>query len=133
MQEDKRKHLEMIQSVINRLSTNSFLLKGWSVLLVSGMLALAVNSENWNFVYLAFLPVIALWVLDGFFLWQERLYRNLYDEVRQKDAKLVDFSMSIHHLKHTTSWLSAIFSRTLVLFHGILFLVLMIISLYSFC
>ena len=28
---NKHKHLELIQGVINRLSTKSFLLKGWSV------------------------------------------------------------------------------------------------------
>ena len=39
-------HLEMIQNVVNRLSRNSFLLKGWSVILVSAFFALAaVNSK----------------------------------------------------------------------------------------
>jgi hypothetical protein len=32
---DKIKHLEMIQAVISRLANNSFLLKGWSITLVS--------------------------------------------------------------------------------------------------
>ena len=33
--QQKLKHLEFIQGVINRLATNSFLMKGWSVVLVA--------------------------------------------------------------------------------------------------
>ena len=36
--ESKIRHLEMIQGVINRLSTNSFLLKGWSLSLITGLI-----------------------------------------------------------------------------------------------
>ena len=73
----REKHLELIQGVINRMAGNSFHLKGWSVVLVSALFALAASDANINFVYLAFLPAIAFWVLDGYFLWQERMYRKL--------------------------------------------------------
>ena len=53
---DKQKHLEMIQSVINRLSTNSFLLKGLSVTLFSALLALSTNNRYVNLVYIAYIP-----------------------------------------------------------------------------
>ncbi len=39
--EAKLKHLEMIQGVVNRMASNSFQLKGWSVVLVSALFALA--------------------------------------------------------------------------------------------
>jgi len=64
--EKKLKHLEMIQGVINRMAHCSFLLKGWSVILLSGLFALAAKEANLLFVYLAYLPVIAFWVLDGY-------------------------------------------------------------------
>jgi len=35
--EKKLKHLEMLQGVINRMANNSFLLKGWSVVLISAL------------------------------------------------------------------------------------------------
>ena len=44
--ERKGKHLEFIQGTVNRLSTNSFLLKGWSVVLVSALFALASADFN---------------------------------------------------------------------------------------
>ena len=34
--ENKIKHLEIIQGVINRMAGNSFALKGWAVTLVAG-------------------------------------------------------------------------------------------------
>ena len=72
----------MILRIVDRLSTNSFLLKGWSVVLVSALFALAAKDAKVLFVYLCYFPAIAFWGLDGFFLWQERLYRQLYDKVR---------------------------------------------------
>ena len=79
---NKQAHLEMIQGVVNRLSHNSFLLKGWSVILVSALFALAAKDSQLLFVYLAYFPAISFWCLDGYFLRQERLFRKLYDHVR---------------------------------------------------
>ena len=38
--ENYRKHLEIIQGVINRMASNSFSLKGWAVTLVVGIFTL---------------------------------------------------------------------------------------------
>jgi hypothetical protein len=56
--ENKTKHMEFIQGVINRLSTNSFLLKGWSVVLVSALFALSASDSNSAFIFLAYIPAI---------------------------------------------------------------------------
>jgi hypothetical protein len=56
--ERKYTHLEMIQGIVNRLSPNSFLLKGWPVVLVSAMFALAAKDTQLLFVYLAYFPAI---------------------------------------------------------------------------
>ena len=115
---EKTKHLEFIQGVVNRLSTNSFLLKGWSVVLVSALFALAANNANELFIYLAYFPAIAFWILDGYFLWQERLFRALYDRVRVLEETEIDFSMDTSIVENALkSWADATFSKTLVLFH----------------
>ena len=44
--ENKLKHLEMIQGIINRMASNSFALKGWSVTLVAGIFALSSKDAN---------------------------------------------------------------------------------------
>jgi len=78
-------------------------------------------------VYLAYVPGFLFWGLDGYFLWQERLYRALYDSVREKAEAQVDFSMDTGPFKSTTSWLSAVISRTLLAFHGGLMLAVVIV------
>ncbi len=119
--EKKQAHLEMIQGVVNRLSHNSFLLKGWSVVLISALFALAASGENTRFICVAYFPVIAFWCLDGYFLRQERLFRKLFDHVRELDEDEIDFSMDRSKVEDKVkSWLRVTFSKTLILFHGII-------------
>ncbi|MCP4257250.1 MAG: hypothetical protein GY774_06945 [Planctomycetes bacterium] len=124
----REKHLELIQGVINRMAGNSFHLKGWSVVLVSALFALAASDAKIAFVYLAFLPAIAFWVLDSYFLWQERMYRKLYDAVRKVQEDKTDFSMNAYRYKdEVTTWLATCFSTTLLIFHGIIVLAIVIV------
>ena len=44
-------HLQMIQAVITRMASNSFLIKGWSVTLVAALFALAAANTNGVFVF----------------------------------------------------------------------------------
>jgi hypothetical protein len=134
--ENKLKHLELVQGVINRLSTNSFLLKGWSVVLVSGLFVVSASDSRPGFVLLAYVPAFIFWGLDGYYLWQERLYRKLFDFVRLLDATKIDFSMDAYRFRdhETRSWVSATLSTTLISFHGVLILaviVVMILVLYK--
>jgi hypothetical protein len=117
--EAKLKHLEMIQAVISRMAHNSFLLKGWSVTLTSALFVLAANDAKPQFILVALFPALMFWGLDGYFLWQERLFRALYDRVRVAD--LVDYSMNTAPcLGETKSWWQTIRSKTLLAFHGVI-------------
>ena len=129
--ERKLKHLDLIQGVINRMGQCSFLLKGWSVVLVAGLFALAAKETNSLFVYLAYLPAIAFWILDGYYLYQERLYRQLYENIRLKEPDQIDFGMNPSEFKGKckATWPESIFSRTMILFHGILILTIIIVML----
>ena len=113
------KHLEMTQAVINRLGRNSFLLKSWSMtILVAAMVLIArENLQNSYFVLLLILPIVGFWILDGYFLWQERLFRYVYDDIREQTD--TDFKMDLgkHKDKQKSSWISAIFSVTLIIFY----------------
>ena len=93
--EAKYKHLEFIQGIINRLASDSFRMKGWSVVLVSALLVLMAREDGSGPACIGFVPVLVFWGLDGYFLWQERLFRDLYDHVRTMDASHVDFSMNV--------------------------------------
>ena len=124
------KHLEMIQAVINRLGRNSFFLKSWSLLtILPAVIVLITKQElqNPGGVLGFLIPILGFWILDGYFLWQERLFRKVYDEIRQQTD--TDFKMDIdkHKDKPKCNWWSAIFSKTLVIFYHIE--VLFVISL----
>ena len=92
--ENKRKHLEMVQAIITRMNSNSFMLKGWAVTLVAGVFALASKESNEFYFLIAFIPAITFWGLDAYYLLQERLYRELYNYVRKLNEKDIDFSMN---------------------------------------
>lgn len=128
--EAKLKHLELVQGVINRMAGNSFLLKGWSVTLVSALFALAAKDSTQFFIYLAYFPCLTFWSLDGFFLWQEKMYRKLYQEVTQKPPETIDFDLNAEKYKsEVDSWFSVCFSTTLKMFHGTIFGVIVLIML----
>lgn len=77
----KLKHLEFIQDVITRMNKNSFQIKGWTVTLVSALLAIFASTKNSYFILAAIVPVIIFWFLDSYYLSQERKFRGLYDDV----------------------------------------------------
>lgn len=85
--EDNRiKHLEMIQAVIGRLGNDSFLVKGWAITVAGAFLGFAVNSDKAYLALASVVPTVFFWNLDTYYLWAERLFRILYDDVRTSDA-----------------------------------------------
>jgi len=124
----KVNHLEMIQGIVNRLAKSSFLLKGWTVILVSALFALAAKDSKIYFIYLAYFPGLAFWGLDGYYLRQERLFRKLYDKVRGMDDSDIDFSMDTTPVAgQVDPWHSVIFSKTILAFHGTIVLTILIV------
>ena len=75
------KHMEFIQSGINRFASNSFQMKGWMLTIVSALLGFFVNSGNTKFALVAILPVVVFWVLDAYYLQLERKFRGIYNDV----------------------------------------------------
>ena len=99
--EKKIKHLEMIESIIERMGNNSFQLKGWAVTLVTIVGALAAQGSDKRFFLLAFIPLVAFWCLDSFYLQMERKYKVLYKNVCDKDEKQIDFNMDTRKIKYS--------------------------------
>lgn len=89
----KTNHLQMIQGVISRMCSNSFSLKGWAITLVAGIFALASKDADKTYFLVTYIPVVAFWGLDAYYLQQERIYRALYDKVRALSENEIDFSM----------------------------------------
>jgi len=121
--DNKLKHLEFIQQAINRMASNLFLLKGWTVTLIAAMFALAAKESRDLYFLLAYFPTVMFWLLDGYFLSQERRFRSLYDHVRKLEESAIDFSMDTQPFKESpprNKWSRALLSPTLLIYYGVL-------------
>lgn len=56
--DQKIKHLEMVQSVISRMSQNSFSLKGWTSTLVAGIFTFSEKDESLTFLLILYVPIV---------------------------------------------------------------------------
>lgn len=123
--EAKLKHLEFIQNVITRMNSNSFKIKGWTITIVSALFALVANNSNPNLLWAGFIAIPVFWVLDGFFLSNERKYRELYQDVIKKTT--IDFNMDASSYNNgDRKWICSIFSSTLNIFYGLLLILTLI-------
>lgn len=93
MDTNKIQHLQMIQNIITRMAGNSFALKGWAVTLIVGIYALLGQQANKKMLCIAYIPILVFWLLDSFYLLQERQFRKLYDVVRQLEESEISFDM----------------------------------------
>ncbi|MFD0991677.1 hypothetical protein [Tenacibaculum geojense] len=117
--ENKLKHLEFIQQVITRMNVNSFLLRGWAVTLVSALFAFATKDTNIQYIIITYISTPLFWILDGYYLSQERKFRDLYEVVRKKENSEIDFSMKTSS-SNKNNWISSILSKTEIIFYGTL-------------
>jgi hypothetical protein len=127
------KHLEFVQNIINRMSNNSFLLKGWNVTVSSAILALIIGNPNPLFAIVALLSSLSFWGLDAYYLRQERLFRSLYDDLRvsatAKETKKVEvFSLDTDKYEaQVPSWFRTLWSKSIFWLHGIVIAVVILI------
>jgi hypothetical protein len=128
MEEKKIKHLEFIQLVITRMNVNSFLLRGWSVTLVAALFAFAAKDTNIDYVLITYISTPLFWLLDGYYLSQERKYRDLYNVIRQKNETEIDFDMNATITNNNkNSWIVSTFSITQIIFYGTLIAITLVV------
>jgi len=127
------KEIDIIQDIIKRMAFNSFMIKGWAITLVVVTLLLK-GTEKYQ-VWLAFIPLIVFWFLDAYFLWQERMYRKLYEWVINNRLKTEEylFDMNAYRFKNEVQSIPRImFSITLGWFYGSIAILVIIYVLILF-
>ena len=126
------KEIEIIQDIIKRMAFNSFMIKGWAItLVVVALLLKGTESQVW----IAFIPLLVFWFLDAYFLWQERMYRKLYEWVISNRMKTDEhlFDMNAYRFKDTVqSRIRIMFSVTLGWFYGSIAILIVIYSVFLF-
>lgn len=117
---ERIKHLELIQSVVARLATNSFLIKGWTLTITAAFFAVIANRPGWATAALGLVPLLVFWGLDGAFLRQERIFRSLYEDARRPGSTVKVLSMDVTAYRRDVGWWQAVTSMTLLPFYGAL-------------
>ncbi len=136
-QSNKIGHLNMIQEIINRMGNNSFSLKQWAVGIMIAIYAFAGENSH-KAVVVTIIPLVVFWILDSYYLMIERKFRGLYDEVRKKEEKIIDFNMNFNSIKVNMSNISnycllkVAFSKTIFPFYLVCFVTTLIIYFIKF-
>ena len=136
MTSEQLKHLDYIQSTINRMADNSFKVKGWMVTLISALMALYVNTEKISFLLVAFIPMFVFWFLDAYYLQQERKFRGLYDDAVAGNVHCFSMTTSPYDTSKY-SFASSFWSKTICPLYGTMvllnFILLLIFLLKEYC
>ncbi len=92
------KYLDNIQAVITRHNNNSFMIKGWAITICTAIFALAGTWKESILALVAFVPITVLWLLDSFYLANERCFVSLYS------AAINNYSLKIKNKKLHTKY-----------------------------
>ncbi len=117
--EAKIKHLEMIQNIVNRLASNSFVFKGWAATVIAGISAFAAKDTNARVMLVALLATALFWLSDAYYLSLERRYRDLYKHVSSLKPDKINFSMALPSDDKYTQWAKSALSDILIVFYGL--------------
>ncbi|GAB6275070.1 MAG: hypothetical protein STSR0004_19350 [Peptococcaceae bacterium] len=122
--------LKIIQDIIRRMAFDSFMIKGWAITLVIITLLLKGGSFQ---VFISFIPLLVFWYLDAYFLWQERMYRELYNWVAENRLKTEDFLFDLNAYRFkdkVQGKLRIMFSITLGWFYGSIAVLILVYAFF---
>lgn len=128
--------LGILQSIISRMASNSFYIKGWDLTIFIGVIALKKDIIHYgNAIFWALMVTsVSFFLLDAYYLQQEMIFRKIYNILSEKksDDENVNFfrinPMQYEELKgvETLKYTESLFSKTVILFHAPLFLIIIV-------
>ena len=81
------KELDLLQACISRMAHNGFIVKGWAILLLSSVFALlSKDILTVRFAAIVSGALLAIWIINAYFLWHERKFRIRYSWVIKERA-----------------------------------------------
>lgn len=124
------KEIDLIEDCIKRMASNSFLLKGWAVTVISAIIGLTAKTDNWKFgSVIAILVCLSFWYLDATYLKLERLYKRKYNWVIKNRPTNKEYAFNLNP-SEKNMWLvtehkdiytiCVMFSRTLLPLYAIM-------------
>ncbi len=77
-------HLSILQSIIQRMATNSSSSKAWCITLVSAILVIVADKGKPQYAFIAIIPTLLFLVLDAYYLALEKGFKDSYNEFIDK-------------------------------------------------
>lgn len=116
-EEFKRQHLEFVQNVITRMASNSFQIKGFTMVMATLLAGLWGESKNILFLYLVIPATIMCAFVDAYYLQFERKYRKLYsnsvDRLEVKSTLKEVYNMDVRSI--SCSYWKCLFSTSMAM------------------
>lgn len=70
-----QKHIDLVQSIIDRMASNSSNCKNWCITVISAILVIAYDKSDLSILDLSFVPLLLFFFLDSYYLSMERELR----------------------------------------------------------
>lgn len=112
----KEKHLDYIVNVIDRMARCSFMCKGWAIALAGALIAFDVKVSYSSVSFITILPLLIIWWLDAYYLRQEKLFRELFDDVRLRCFSQNPYSMNVDSFRQKSTFKN-MFNKTEIMFY----------------
>jgi len=77
-------HLQITQSVIQRMASNSTSCKAWCITLVSAILVIVATTGKPQYALIAIIPTVLFLVLDAYYLTLEKMFIQSYNSFIEK-------------------------------------------------
>lgn len=121
MTQERMKFLEFIQNVISRMNANSSQIKTMCITIISALFAVYASSQNKQMILIAFIPLCLCCLLDMYYLWQERKFRDFYTEAIKEQSTIKDFDFSSfkNYQKGFLSYMGVFLSHSIWLFYAL--------------
>lgn len=121
-----------LQEIIKRMASNSLEIKKWAITLIVGTMIL--KSEQ-NQIFIALIPLFSFWLLDSYYLRQERLFRKKYEDLIKtrllSDEDFFDVDPKKYN-KEVDSILRICFSISTLPFYGCILAILICVVVYNY-
>ena len=114
--DDQRKHFDLIQAIIARLSASSAAAKGWTLTVAGAGYGFSSIQKEWYLALLATGAVVAFSTLDASYLTEERRFRCLYEAARKREVEV--YSMNKDAYASRCTKLDTYFSWSVIGFYG---------------
>lgn len=125
----KQFHLEMVTRSMERMAKNSAMFKAWSITAFSIVSAVAIDKDRYELFIVNLIVVIGFYVADSYYLWLEKVFVKLYEEVARGDS--TDYIMNIEKHKKSCTLRSAFFSVAQV-FYLVLTIIIGVVTYVQF-